>query len=40
MKRTVKEAGYKVSFLPTYSPDVNDIEHDFSALRNNKNICL
>ena len=26
-------AGHKVVFLPKYSPDLNDIEHDFSALK-------
>ncbi|MCT0252668.1 transposase, partial [Synechocystis sp. CS-94] len=25
--------GHTVLFLPTYSPDLNDIEHDFSALK-------
>ena len=29
----VEEAGHKVVFLPKYSPDLNDIEHDFSALK-------
>jgi len=29
----VKEAGHQVIFLPKYSPDLNDIEHDFSALK-------
>lgn len=28
-----KPAGHQVIFLPTYSPDFNDIEHDFSALK-------
>ena len=29
----VEEAGHQVVFLPKYSPDLNDIEHDFSALQ-------
>ncbi|MBC6477933.1 MAG: IS630 family transposase [Hormoscilla sp. GM7CHS1pb] len=29
----VESAGHKVLFLPKYSPDLNDIEHDFSALK-------
>ncbi len=29
----VEKAGHEVLFLPTYSPDLNDIEHDFSALK-------
>lgn len=33
IKELVKEAGHLVMFLPTYSPDLNDIEHDFSALK-------
>ena len=36
-KRTIKEltqaVGQTVLFLPKYSPDLNDIEHDFSALK-------
>ena len=32
-ERLVEEAGHQVVFLPTYSPDLNDIEHDFSALK-------
>ncbi len=28
----VEEAGHQILFLPKYSPDLNDIEHDFSAL--------
>jgi putative transposase len=28
-----EEAGHQVLFLPKYSPDLNDIEHDFSALK-------
>lgn len=33
IKELVKEAGREVVFLPKYSPDLNDIEHDFSALK-------
>ena len=33
IKKLVEEAGHEVLFLPTYSPDLNDIEHDFSALK-------
>ena len=32
-ERLVEEAGHQVVFLPKYSPDLNDIEHDFSALK-------
>ena len=33
IRELVKEAGHQVVFLPKYSPDLNDIEHDFSALK-------
>ncbi|MBD2662349.1 transposase, partial [Synechocystis sp. FACHB-929] len=33
IKELAKEAGHEVLFLPKYSPDLNDIEHDFSALK-------
>lgn len=33
IKELAEEAGHKVLFLPKYSPDLNDIEHDFSALK-------
>ncbi len=33
IKQLVEEAGHQVVFLPKYSPDLNDIEHDFSALK-------
>jgi len=36
IKRLVEEAGHQVVFLPKYSPDLNDIEHDFSALKRAK----
>jgi hypothetical protein len=29
----VEEASHQILFLPKYSPDLNDIEHDFSALK-------
>ncbi|GCL58907.1 transposase [Microcystis aeruginosa NIES-3807] len=32
-ERLVEEAGDQVVFLPKYSPDLNDIEHDFIALK-------
>ena len=32
--RELVEAGdHQLLFLPKYSPDLNDIEHDFSALK-------
>jgi transposase len=33
IKEMVEAAGHQVVFLPKYSPDLNDIEHDFSALK-------
>lgn len=33
IKRRVEKSGHKVLFLPKYSPDLNDIEHDFSAIK-------
>lgn len=33
IKELAKQAGHQVVFLPKYSPDLNDIEHDFSALK-------
>jgi len=33
IKLLVEEAGHQVLCLPKYSPDLNDIEHDFSALK-------
>lgn len=32
----VETAGHQVLFLPKYSPDLNDIEHDFSALKRSR----
>jgi Transposase and inactivated derivatives len=33
IKLLVKEVGHQILFLPKYSPDLNDIEHDFSTLK-------
>ena len=33
IQELVESAGHRVLFLPKYSPDLNDIEHDFSALK-------
>ena len=33
IKELAEETGHQVLFLPRYSPDLNDIEHDFSALK-------
>jgi excisionase family DNA binding protein len=33
IKELVESAGHQILFLPKYSPDLNDIEHDFSALK-------
>jgi putative transposase len=33
IKELVEAAGHQVLFLPKYSPDLNDIEHDFGALK-------
>ena len=33
IRKIVKEQGHEVIFLPKYSPDLNDIEYDFSALK-------
>jgi len=33
IKELVKSEGHQVVFLPKYSPELNDIEHDFSALK-------
>jgi len=32
----VESAGHQIIFLPKNSPDLNDIEHDFSALKRAK----
>jgi transposase len=36
IRKIAEEAGHEVLFLPRYSPDLNDIEHDFSALKRNR----
>jgi len=33
MRELAEAAGHIVLFLPAYSPHLNDIEHDFSALK-------
>jgi len=33
IKEMVEAAGHQVLFFPKYSPDLNEIEHDFSALK-------
>jgi putative transposase len=33
IKELVESQAHQVVFLPKYSPDLNDIEHDFSALK-------
>lgn len=33
IQELVEATGHEVLFLPKYSPDLNDIEHDFSALK-------
>ncbi len=33
IRELVDRAGHQIVFLPKYSPDLNDIEHDFSALK-------
>ena len=33
IKQLVEESGHIILFLPKYSPDLNDIEHDFAALK-------
>ncbi len=32
----VEAAGHKVIFLPPYSTDLNEIKHDFSALKRDR----
>ena len=36
IRELVEGAGHQVIFLPKYSPDFNDIEPDFSALKRAK----
>ena len=33
IRELVEAAGHQVLFLPKYSPDLNDIEHDFGAIK-------
>ena len=33
IRELVNGQGHEVIFLPKYSPDLNDIEHDFGALK-------
>ena len=33
IRELVEAGGHQLIFLPKYSPDFNDIEHDFSALK-------
>ncbi|BAQ64358.1 mobile element protein [Geminocystis sp. NIES-3709] len=33
IKQLIENTEHEVIFLPPYSPDLNDIEHDFSALK-------
>ena len=33
IRELVEAGGHQLLFLPKYSPDLNDIEHDLSALK-------
>jgi putative transposase len=33
IRELVEAGGHQLLFLPKYFPDLNDIEHDFSALK-------
>lgn len=33
IRELVEAGGHQVLFLPRYSPDLNDIEHDFGAVK-------
>ena len=33
IRELVEAGGYQLLFLPKYSPDLNEIKHDFSALK-------
>ena len=33
IRELVEAGGHQLLFLPKYSPDLNEIEHDFSALK-------
>jgi putative transposase len=36
IRELVEAAGHQVLFLPRYSPDLNDIEHDFGAVKRSR----
>jgi putative transposase len=36
IRELVEPGGHQLLFLPKYSPDLNEIEHDFSALKRAK----
>ena len=36
IRELAEEGGYRVLFLPKYSPYLNDIEHDFGAIKKAK----
>jgi putative transposase len=36
IRELVEAGGHQLLFLPKYSPDLNDIEHNFSALKRAK----
>ena len=33
IRELVEAAGHQILFLPRYSPDLNDIEHDFGVVK-------
>lgn len=35
-EKIIRRHGAEILFLPPYSPDLNDIEHDFANLKNNR----
>ena len=38
IRELVEACGHAVLFLPHYSPDLNDIEHDFAAIKKTESI--
>jgi putative transposase len=40
IKQLAESAGHEVLFLPTYSPDFNDIEHDFSDVKKRRSYAF
>ncbi|MDE5099263.1 MAG: transposase, partial [Trichodesmium sp. St16_bin4-tuft] len=36
IRELVEAGGHQLLFLPKYSPDLNDIEHDFSTLKRSR----